>query len=442
MTPDANLATGPLVDVRVVEMGTLIAGPFCGQLLGDFGAEVIKIEDPAKGDPMRGWGRASPEGVSLWWPVIARNKKSVTLNLRSPEGQDLARRLIAKCDVVTENFRPGTLEKWGLDYQALSPSQPRLIMARVSGYGQTGPYKDRAGFGAVGEAMGGLRHVTGEADRPPARAGISIGDSLAATYAALGVLMALHHRANTGQGQMIDSALYEATFAMMENLVSDYDKAGYIRERTGSFLPKIAPSNIYACAGGEMILIAANQDTVFRRLAECMAMPGLADDPLYATHHARGEAQAELDALIGGWTQHQAADVVLTQLNAEGVPAGRIYRAPDMLTDPHFAARQAIIEAPHPTLGTLKMQGAFPKLSRTPGEVRWTGPTLGQHNNEVWGEILGLSSHAMADLPRLLFTCCHNHCFARRVDIARWNARFDLRLRSPICRFDNLIQFQ
>ena len=391
-------ATGPLTDTRVVEMGTLIAGPFCGQLLGDFGAEVIKIEDPAKGDPMRGWGRASPEGVSLWWPVIARNKKSVTLNLREAEGQDLARKLIAKADVVTENFRPGTLEKWGLDYAPLSAGQPRLIMARISGYGQTGPYKDRAGFGAVGEAMGGLRYVTGEPDRPPARAGISIGDSLAATYATLGILMALHHRSNTGQGQMVDSALYEATFAMMENLVTDYDKAGYIRERTGSYLPKIAPSNIYPCAGGEMVLIAANQDGVFRRLAEVMGMPGLADDPLYATHYARGEVQAQLDALIAGWSQDRAADDILAKLNAGGVPAGRIYRAPEMLADPHYAARKAIIDVAHPVLGSVKMQGTFPKLSATPGDVRWPGPALGEHNEEVWGGLVGLSTSQIADL--------------------------------------------
>ena len=395
---DKSVASGPLTDIRVVEMGTLIAGPFCGQLLGDFGAEVIKIEDPTKGDPMRGWGRKSPEGVSLWWPVIARNKKCVTLNLRLPEGQALARRLIAQSDVVVENFRPGALEKWGLDYQSLCADQAGLIMARVSGYGQTGPYKDRAGFGAVGEAMGGLRYVTGDADRAPARAGISIGDSLAATYATLGVLMALHHRSRTGQGQMVDSALYEATFAMMENLVTDYDKAGYIRERTGSILPKIAPSNIYPCAGQEMILIAANQDTVFRRLVEVMGLPGLADDPLYATHAARGEVQAQLDGLIAGWTQGLKADDILARLNANGVPAGRIYRAPEMLADPHFAARKAIIDVAHPILGTIKMQGTFPQLSKTPGNVRWTGPALGEHNEEVWGGLVGLKTTEIADL--------------------------------------------
>ncbi len=393
-----SAATGPLTDIRVVEMGTFIAGPFCGQLLGDFGAEVIKIEDPAKGDPMRVWGRKSPQGVSLWWPVISRNKKCVTLNLRQPEGQALARRLITRSDVVVENFRPGTLENWSMDYGDLSSDHPGLIMARVSGYGQTGPYKDRAGFGAIGEAMGGLRHVTGDADRQPSRAGISIGDSLAATYATVGVLMALHHRSRTGQGQMVDSALYEATFAMMESLVTDYDQAGYIRERSGSILPKIAPSNIYPCAGQEMILIAANQDAVFRRLVDVMGMPGLADDPLYATHAARGEVQAQLDALIAGWTQGLAADDILARLNAHGVPAGRIYRAPEMLADPHFAARNAIIDVAHPVLGQMKMQGTFPQLSKTPGNVRWTGPDLGQHNEEIWGGLVGLKTAEIADL--------------------------------------------
>ncbi len=380
---------GPLSDLRVVEMGSLIAGPFCGQLLGDFGAEVIKLEDPARGDPMRQWGRIK-DGESLWWPVIARNKKSVTLDLRQPEGQALAKRLIATADIVVENFRPGALEKWGLDYAGLAKENPRLIMARVSGYGQSGPYRDRAGFGAVGEAMGGFRYVTGEPDRPPARAGISIGDSLAATYAALGVMMAVHHRERTGFGQVVDSALYEATLAMMESLVTDYDQVGYIRERSGAILPKIAPSNVYPCAGGESVLIAANQDTVFRRLAEAMGEPELADDPRYASHGARGERQAELDARIAVWSRARTADEVLDALHAKGVPAGRIYRAPEMLADPHFAAREAIVEVAHKRLGALKMQGTFPKLSESPGAVRWPGPDLGEHNGEVWGGIVGL----------------------------------------------------
>ena len=389
--------SGPLSDIRVVEMGTLLAGPFCGQLLGDFGAEVIKVEDPAKGDPMRVWGREKPHGQSLWWPVIARNKKSVTLNLREAEGQAIARALATKADILTENFRPGTLEKWGLGYDALSAENPGLIMVRVSGYGQTGPYKDRAGFGAIGEAMGGFRYVTGDADRPPARAGVSIGDSLAATYGALGALMALHHRANTGRGQVVDSTLYEATLAMMESLVTEYATAGYVRERSGSKLPGIAPSNVYPCADGD-ILIAANQDTVFKRLCEAMGRPEMADDPRYATHSARGEVQDALDVLIADWTRPQATEPVLDLMNRSGVPAGRIYRAPEMLADPHFAAREAIVEVPHPVFGSLKMQNAAPKLSETPGSVRWAGPTLGEHNAEVYGEVLGYDSARLADL--------------------------------------------
>ncbi len=398
MSKSAESRSGPLADIRVVEMGTLLAGPFCGQLLGDFGAEVVKVEDPAKGDPMRQWGREKPHGLSLWWPVIARNKKSVTLNLREAEGQAIARALIGKADVLTENFRPGTLEKWGLGYETLSSDNPRLVMVRVSGYGQTGPYKDRAGFGAIGEAMGGFRYVTGDEDRAPARAGVSIGDSLAATYGALGALMALHHRANTGRGQVVDSTLYEATLAMMESLVTEYAATGYVRERSGSKLPGIAPSNVYPCADGQMVLIAANQDTVFRRLCAAMERPELAEDPLYSTHNARGAVQDALDALIADWTSGLPADLVLDKMNKDGVPAGRIYRAPEMLADPHFAAREAIVEVPHEVFGTLKMQNATPKLSETPGSVRWAGPKLGEHNAEVYGELLGYDTRKLDDL--------------------------------------------
>ncbi len=394
----AQGAAGPLADIRVVELGTLLAGPFCGQLMGDFGAEVIKVEDPAKGDPMRGWGREKPHGQSLWWPVIGRNKKSVTLNLREAEGQAIARALIAKADVLTENFRPGTLEKWGLGYEALSAENAGLVMVRVSGYGQTGPYKDRAGFGAIGEAMGGFRYITGDADRAPARAGVSIGDSLAATYATLGAMMALHHRTNTGRGQVVDSTLFEATLAMMESLVTEYAATGYVRERSGSKLPGIAPSNVYPCANGQMVLIAANQDTVFKRLADAMGRPELAQDPRYATHDARGAVQDELDALLSDWTRTLDADAVLDLMNANGVPGGRIYRAPEMLADPHFAAREAIVEVPHPVFGALKMQNAVPKLSETPGSVRWAGPTLGEHNAEVYGEVLGYDARKLEEL--------------------------------------------
>ena len=284
------MGQGPLADLVVIELGTLIAAPFAGQILADFGAEVIKLEDPKSGDPMRQWGRSLPKGHSPWWPVIGRGKKSVTLNLRSPEGQQIARDLIAKADIVVENFRPGTLEKWGLGYEALSAANPRLIMARVSGFGQTGPYAGRPGYGLIGEAMGGLRAITGEPDRPPARAGVSIGDSLAATHAVMGVMMALHVRERTGRGQVVDAAIYESVLAMMENMVTEYDLTGYVRERSGSVLPGIAPSNVYPTADG-MVLIGGNGDTVFARLCEAMGEEGLKDDPRYVSHASAGSTR-------------------------------------------------------------------------------------------------------------------------------------------------------
>src|ERR671921_895492 len=329
----------PIEGVRVVEMGSLLAGPFCGQLLGDLGAEIIKLEPPGKGDPMRVWGRHRKDGHTLWWPIIARNKKSVTLNLREEEGQNLARRLISEADVVVENFRPGTLERWDLGYENLQEINSGLVMVRVSGYGQTGPYKDQAGYGSIGEAMGGIRHVTGEPDRPPSRAGVSLGDSLAATYAALGTLVALHSRERSGRGQVVDSAIYEAVLAMMESLVPEWQGAGYQRGRTGAVLPNVSPSNVYPTADGETVLIAANQDTVFRRLAAAMGRPELADDERYATHGARGTSMTELDDLIARWTSEHEADELLELLSAQGVPAGRTYRAKDMLADPQFEAR-------------------------------------------------------------------------------------------------------
>ncbi|MDD9826948.1 MAG: CaiB/BaiF CoA-transferase family protein [Deltaproteobacteria bacterium] len=397
-TPD--FARGPLADLRVVEMGVLLAGPFCGQLLADFGAEVIKIEQPGSGDPMREWGREKSHGKSLWWPVVARNKKSVTLNLREAEGQELARALIARSDVLVENFRPGTLERWGLGPDALHAADPRLVVARVTGFGQTGPYASQAGYGAIGEAMGGLRYVVGDPGSPPSRMGISIGDSLAATYAALGVLMALHHRGASGRGQVVDSSIYEAVLAMMESLVPEYQVGGYVRERTGAILPNVAPSNVYPTADDAMLLIAANQDTVFRRLAQAMQRPELAEDPRYATHSARGEHQGALDQLIADWTRTQPAEPLRALLVEHGVPVGKIYRAPEMLDDPHFAARQSIVRVPHPQWGEIAMQNAAPKLSETPGRVVSAGPELGQHNEEVYGELLGLKSGQIADLAQ------------------------------------------
>ena len=391
--------TGPLADLRVVEMGQLLAGPFCGQLLADFGAEVIKLEPPGNGDPMRQWGREKAHGKSLWWPVVARNKKSVTCNLRSTEGQELARSLIAQSDIVIENFRPGTLERWGLGFAELRELNPRLIMARVSGYGQTGPYASRAGFGSIGEAMGGIRYVTGDADSTPSRAGISLGDSLAAVFATIGILVAVHNRTTTGRGQLVDSAIYEAVLAMMESLLPEWEVGGYQRERTGSVLPNIAPSNVYPTKGGEMVLVAANQDTVFARLATAMGRSDLIDDPRYADHASRGVNMAELDELVADWTADLGTDEVLDILHEAGVPAGRIYTARDMFDDPHFAARDAIVRVAHPDFGELPMAGVFPKLGDTPGSVRHAGPELGEHNSDIYGRVLGLS-----DDERMAFT--------------------------------------
>jgi len=386
---DKSFKNGPLSDLRVIEMGTLLAGPFCGQLLGDLGAEVIKVEPPGQGDPMRVWGRQKQGDPSLWWPVVGRNKKAVTLDLRQAEGQQVLKDLVAKSDFLVENFRPGTLEKWGLGWEQLSAVNPRLIMVRVSGYGQTGPYAPRAGFGAIGEAMGGLRYVVGDPSTPPSRVGISIGDSLAATFACIGALSALNYRERTGRGQVIDSAIYEAVLGMMESLITEYDKTGYIRERTGAILPNVAPSNVYPTKDG-LVLIAANQDTVFRRLCEAMGRAELATDPRYDSHQSRGSNQKELDELIGRWTASQTTREILELMERQGVPAGQIYRAPEMLEDPHFIARDAIVTVDHPQFGKLRMQNVAPRLSETPGGVRAPSPALGQHNDEIYLELLGM----------------------------------------------------
>jgi formyl-CoA transferase len=388
----------PLDDIRVIELGQLLAGPFCGQLLGDFGAEVIKVEDPATGDPMRQWGREKPYGKSLWWPVVARNKLSVTADLRTEEGQDLVRRLIARADVLVENFRPGTLERWGLAPEQLWETNPGLIVTRVTGFGQSGPYSSRAGYGSIGEAMGGIRYVTGDPDRAPARAGISLGDSLAATFAALGTLVALHQRSRTGRGQVVDSAIYEAVLAMMESLLPEWQIAGYQRERTGTTLPNVSPSNVYPTADGEMVLIAANQDTVFRRLADVMGRAELATDERYATHGARGKHMEELDGTIATWSSTIKADELLELLHGSGVPAGRIFRAKDMFADPHFAAREAIVKLVHPDLGEFAMHNVAPRLSETPGRVRHVGPDLGEHNQDIYQGLLGLDDDTMSSL--------------------------------------------
>jgi succinyl-CoA---D-citramalate CoA-transferase len=388
----ARLAGGALDDLRVIEVGQLVAGPFCGQLMADFGAEVIKVEPPGEGDPMRNWGREKSGGLSLWWPIVARNKKSVTLDLHKPDGQRLLRELVATADVLIENMRPGTLEKWGLGYEDLSAVNPRLVMIRVTGFGQDGPYSSQPGYGSIGEAMGGLRYVMGEPDRPPARAGISIGDTIAALFACIGGLMALHARERTGRGQVVDAALYESVLAVMESLISEYDTTGYIRERTGGVLPNIAPSNAYPTADGLMILVAANQDTVFRRLCDAMGRPELATNAHFATHLARGDNQQELDDLIAAWTATLDAQTLREILVAHSVPNGWIYRAPEMLADPHFAARDAIVRVHHPELGELAMQNVAPRLSATPGAIQWVGPELGAHNDEIFGTVLGLSA--------------------------------------------------
>ncbi|HMG65822.1 MAG TPA: CoA transferase [Streptosporangiaceae bacterium] len=388
----------PLSDLRVIELGQLLAGPFCGQLLGDFGAEVIKVEDPGRGDPMREWGREKPHGKSLWWPVVARNKLSATCDLRSPDGQALLRQLLSKADVLVENFRPGTLERWGLSPETLWEVNPGLVITRVTGYGQTGPYAPRAGFGAIGEAMGGIRYVMGEPGSPPVRAGISLGDALAATFACLGTMVALHHRQRSGRGQVVDSAIYEAVLAMMESLIPEWAVAGYQRERTGAVLPNVSPSNVYPTGDGDLVLIAANQDSVFGRLSAVMDQPGLAADPRFATHSARGAAMTELDSLIATWTSTLPAEDLLARLHEGGVPAGRIFKAADMLADPHFAARQAIVTVPHPDFGDLPMHNVAPKLSATPGSVRTAGPALGEHSEQVWGGLVGLGPDELARL--------------------------------------------
>lgn len=383
---------GPLTDLRVLELGQLLAGPFCGQIMADFGAEVIKCEQPGIGDPMRQWGREKPHGKSLWWPVIARNKKSITINLRTPEGQEIIHELIKDTDILIENFRPGTMERWNLGYEELSKINPRLVMVRVTGFGQTGPYSSRAGYGAIGEAMGGLRYVVGDPSTQPSRMGISIGDELAAVHACMGALMAIHARERTGRGQVVDSAIYESVLNMMESLVSEYDIAGYVRERTGAILPNVSPSNIFDTSDGKLLLIAANQDTVFKRLAEAMGQPELAVDDRYATHSARGAYQNELDTIINEWTKTIPLNDLEAKMNDHGVPCGMIYTAKDMIEDPHFQAREAIVEVDHPDFGSIKMQNVVPKLSDTPGAIRHVGPELGEHNDVVYGDILKIDA--------------------------------------------------
>jgi formyl-CoA transferase len=373
--------SGPLANLKVVELGTLIAGPYCARLLAEFGADVTKIESPKEGDPLRKW-RQLHEGNSLWWYAQARNKKSVAIDLRQAEGQEIVRRLAAGADIVVENFRPGTMEKWGLGYEALSGDNPGLVMVRISGFGQTGPYRDRPGFGAIGESMGGMRYITGEPGRAPVRVGISIGDSLAALFGAVGALSAIHQRTTSGRGQVVDVALYEAVFAMMESMLPEYGMSGYVRERSGASLPGIVPSNTYPCRDGRYVVIGANADSIFKRMMRAIGRTDLADDPSLATNDGRVKRTAELDAAIGEWTARHDLESVLATLEKAEVPSGRIYSIEDIAADLHYQAR-GMIERHRLGDKDLLLPGIVPRLSQTPGETRWIGPRLGEHTAEV-----------------------------------------------------------
>ena len=387
--------SGPLANLKVIELGTLIAGPYCARLLAEFGAEVVKVETPGEGDPLRKW-RKLHEGNSLWWYAQARNKKSVAINLRTPEGQDIVRALAAHADIVIENFRPGTLEKWGIGYEALSRDNPGLVMVRLSGFGQTGPYKDKPGFGAIGESMGGMRYVTGYPDRAPVRVGISIGDSLAAMFGVIGALMAIHHRQSSGRGQVIDVALYEAVFAMMESTLPEYGMTGFVRERSGAALPGIVPSNTYPCKDGMYVVIGANADSIFKRMMRAIGRPDLADDPSLATNDGRVRRTEELDRVIGEWTARHGLAAVLEALDKAEVPAGRIYSIADIAADLHYRAR-GMIEG-HKLDGVeVLLPGIVPKMSETPGKTRWLGPKLGEHTDEV----LARCGFTRAEIARL-----------------------------------------
>jgi len=384
--PTNTRTPGPLAGLRVLELGTLIAGPFCTRLLGEFGAEVIKIEAPGEGDPLRTW-RKVYKGTSLWWLVQSRNKKSVTVNLKHPQGQGIVRRLAAGCDIVVENFRPGALEKWGLGYDRLSADNPGLIMVRLSGYGQSGPYRDQPGFGAIGEAMGGIRFVTGYPDRPPVRAGISLGDSVAALYGVIGALMALQARAaNGGRGQVVDVALYEAVFSLMESLLPEYDMFQFVRARSGASLPGIVPSNTYTTRDGKYIVIGANADSIFKRLMAAIGRQDLADDPGLAHNEGRVARTEELDGVIAGWCAQHDLDKVLQVLAAAEVPSGKIFDIADIVRDAHYRARGMLEKHQLPDGAELQLPGIVPKLSDTPGGTRWLGPALGAHTEEVLRE--------------------------------------------------------
>ena len=369
--------------LKVLELGQLIAGPFAAKTLGDFGADVIKIEPAGVGDPLRKW-RMLRDGTSVWWQVQSRNKRSVALDLKSADGQDTVRELAKEADVLIENFKPGTLEKWNLGWDALHALNPKLIMLRISGYGQTGPYREKPGFGVLGEAMGGLRHLTGEPGRVPVRVGVSIGDTLAALHGVIGVLMALHHRdTHGGEGQFIDVGLYEAVFNVMESLVPEYDAFGAVRGAAGSALPGIAPTNAYPCNDGQYVLVAGNGDSIFRRLMIAIGRDDLANDPMYARNDGRAANAELLDAAIAEWTSKCSRDDVLAALDAADVPAGSIYTVADIMTDPQYLAREMIVDTPTSDGKPLKVPGIVPKLSLTPGQIAHPAPNLGEHNDDL-----------------------------------------------------------
>ena len=382
----------PLNGVKVLELGSLIAGPFAGRLFGDFGAEVIKVEPPKVGDPLRKW-RLLKDGTSLWWYVQSRNKKCITLNLRAKEGSEIIKKLAREVDIIIENFKPGTLEKWGIGYEDLKKINPKIIMVRISGYGQYGPYSSKPGFGSIGEAMGGIRYLSGYPDLPPVRTGISIGDSISAVYAVMSAMMALYHRdVNGGEGQYIDVALYEAIFSMMESMVPEYDHFKYIRERTGSTLPGIAPSNIYLCKDGKYVVIGANGDSIFKRLCEAMGRDDLAQNEEFASNDGRAKNMKYLDEQIEAWTKTMDIDEALKVLDKYQIPAGKIYSVEDMFKDPHFKAREMIESVDVAPNEKLKVPGIMPKFSQTPGKIKWAGLKLGESNDEIYGDMLGYSS--------------------------------------------------
>ncbi|CAA9588855.1 MAG: L-carnitine dehydratase/bile acid-inducible protein F [uncultured Thermomicrobiales bacterium] len=404
--PDPRAFAGgeqPLAGLRVLELGTLIAGPFATRLMAEFGARVIKVEAPGAADPLRTWRYVDPRtGTSIWWAVQARNKHLVTLDLKHPDGLALAKRLAAECDIIVENFRPGLLERLGLGWETLHALNPRLILVRVSGYGQTGPARDKPGFGSVGESLGGLRYVTGEPERPPVRPGISLGDSLAALYAVVGALIAVYARdvRGTGEGQIVDVALYEAVFSMMESMLPEYDLAGLVRERTGSALPGIAPSNTYRTGDEGYVVIGGNSDPIFRRLMAAIGQPALADNPRYRSNADRAAHAAELDTLIEDWTSERPAQEIVALLDGANVPVGLIYSVADIVDEPQYRAREMILDAEIAGIGTVKMPGLVPKLSATPGRVAWYGGEPGSHNREIYQGLLGIDDEEFARLAR------------------------------------------